>query len=237
MAEKFDEFIEEVEKDIRQEKLEQVWKEYGKAISTVVVVALGVSTIWLLWKNHAQKQLDLTSQKFVTAQQSLAAGNLNEGIGVFDSITHDSSKTYAALARIAKAAALYQKGGEDVKRSAETLKELASLKQADPIMRDYAALTLIRADIDTFDFEKIDEAAKAKLIGHLVSLDDLSKDDAPWRLSALELKGYILYGLKDYTKASESYVKIAHEKDCPSGFKVRAEIMSQIVLKKIQNQN
>lgn len=233
MAEKFDEFIDEVEKDIRQEKLETLWKKYGKVISAFLVLAIGSSSGWVLWSNHSKKQLNLTSQKFMKAQDRVLAGNLNEGVGVYDSIINDSSKTYSELAYIAKAAVLYQKGGEDAKKAVETLTKLSSNKSADPIMRDYATLTLIRMDVDLFDFDKIDDASKAKLMTHLASLDNIAQDKAPWKLLALELKGFVLYGLKDYTKASEVYISIAQTKECPRGLRARAEIMSQVISKKI----
>ncbi|MDP3371535.1 MAG: tetratricopeptide repeat protein [Candidatus Paracaedibacteraceae bacterium] len=235
MAEKFDEFIEEVEKDIRQEKFETLWNKYGKIISTVLIVALGSSSGWVLWRNHSEKQLNLISQKFTKAADRVVSGNINEAIGVYESIVNDSAPTYASLASIAKAAALYEKGGEDAKKAVETLTQLTSRHSTDPIMRDYALLTLIRMDIDLLDFDKITEVNKAKLMTHLASLDNLTKNKAPWKLLALELKGFILYELKDYTKASEIYVAIAQTKACPRGLRARAEIMSQVVLKKIQN--
>jgi hypothetical protein len=233
MAEQFDEFLEDVEKDMRQEKLEKIWKEYGKLISVGLVIAIGGSGGWALWKNHEEKQLNLTSQKFMKAQDLIEKGNINEGLGVYDSIIHDSSKTYAPLAQIAKAGILADKSPEDVKKAETLLMELASNKSADPIMRDFAALTLIRIDLDRMDLKTVSENAKAKLIAHLVTLDALSKDDAPWSLLAQDLKGAILFCLKEYIKSSEIYVKIAQTKDCPRGLKARAEIMSQLILKQM----
>ena len=233
MADKFDEFLEDVEKDMRHEKFEKIWKEYGKLISTGLIIALGGSGAWVLWKNHAEKQLNLTSQKFWRAQEKVNSGNLNEGIGVYESIIHDGSKTYASLAHIAKAALLAEKGGEDAKQAMTLLTELASNKSADPIMRDFAALAVIRLDLDRSELKTIDDATKAKLMTHLVTLDALSTDKSPWRLEAYDLKGLILFTLKDFTKASEAYVKIAQTKDCPRGLQARAEIMSQLILKEM----
>ncbi|MES2252662.1 MAG: tetratricopeptide repeat protein [Pseudomonadota bacterium] len=233
MAEKFDEFLEDVEKDMRQEKFEKVWKEYGKLISTALVIAIGGSGGWVLWKNHKEKELSLTSQKFMKAQEKIDSGSINEGLGVFDSIMHDSSKTYASLAHIAKAALLIEKGGDDAKKAIALLVELSSNKSTDPIMRDFAALTLIRVDLDSTGLESIDEPTKAKLMSHIVTLNLLSAEKAPWALLALDLKGLILFSLKDYAKASDVYVKIAQTKDCPRGLQARAEIMSQLIVKQI----
>ena len=49
MAEKFDEFLEEVEKDIRQEKFLKLWKQYGKQVigvfSAIIVIIIGYN-LW-----------------------------------------------------------------------------------------------------------------------------------------------------------------------------------------------
>lgn len=233
MTEQFDEFLEDVEKDMRQEKLENIWKKYGKLISTVLVIAIGGSSGWVLWKKNFQKQLNLTSQKFMKAQELIDRGNVSEGLGVYDSIIHDSSKTYGSLATIAKAGLLAGKSPEDIKKAQELLTKLSMNKAADKIVRDFAAVTLIRIDLDQSELKAIDGPTKAKLIAHLVSLDKLSADNSPYALLAQELKGTILFALNDYAKAAEVYVKIAQTKDCPRGLQTRAEIMSQLILKNI----
>lgn len=233
MAEQFDEFLEDVEKDMRQEKLDKIWKEYGKLISTVLVIAIGGSSGWVLWRNHYEKQLNLTSQKFMKAQELIERGNVSEGLGVYDSIIHSSAKTYKSLAIIAKAGVLVGKSPEDIKKAETLLTELTLNKSADKIMRDFATVTLIRIDLDRSELKAVDGPTKAKLGAHLVTLDKLVTDSSPYTLLAQELKGTILFALNDYAKASEVYVKIAQTKDCPRGLQARAEIMSQLILKKI----
>jgi hypothetical protein len=235
MAEQFDEFLEDVEKDMRQEKLENIWKEYGKLISTVLMVAIGGSGGWVLWRNHSEKQLNLTSQKFMKAQELVDRGNISEGLGVYDSLIRDSSKTYASLAAIAKAGLLASKTPEDIKKAEALLTELTLNKSADKIMRDFATVTLIRIDLDRSELKTVDGPTRAKLIAYLVTLDKLSTDNSPYALLSQELKGIILFALNDYAKASEVYVKIAQTKDCPRGLQARAEIMSQLILKKISD--
>lgn len=234
MAEQFDEFLQDVEKDMRHEKLEKIWKDYGKLISTLVVIAIGGSGGWVLWKNHTKKQLNLTSQKFMKAQELVDRGNIAEGLGVYDSILNDSSKTYKALAAIAKAGVLSNKTPEDVKKAEALLTELSLNKSVDKIMRDFATVALIRIDIDRSNLKTVDEPTKAKMIAHLVTLDTLCANHSPYTLLAQELKGVILFALNDFAKASEVYVKIAQTKDCPRGLQARAEIMSQLILTKIR---
>lgn len=233
MAEQFDEFLDDVQKDMRKEKLDTIWKEYGKLISTVLVVAIGGSSGWVLWRNHSEEKLNLTSQKFMKAQELIERGNVSEGLGVYDSIIHDSSKTYKSLAAIAKAGVLAGKSPEDIQKAEALLTRLTLDKSADKIMRDFATVTLIRIDLDRSELKTLDGPTKAKLIAHLVTLDKLSTDNSPYSLLAQELKGIILFALNDYAKASEVYVKIAQTKDCPRGLQARAEIMSQLILKNI----
>ena len=234
MAEKFDEFIDDIEKDIRHERFEKLWKEYGKAISAAIIGALALSTGWFMWNSHQDKQLKLTSEKFIKAQSLIDKGDIIAGLNVYDSTINDGAKTYSPLAQLAKATVLLEKGGEDTKKGVEQLTKLASDTKADVLMRDFAALALIRRDIDYINPKEINDQLKGKLAAHIVQLDTLATEKSPWRLLALDLKGIILFTLNDYAKASEAYIAIAQTENCPKGILARAEIMSQLSLKHIQ---
>ncbi len=234
MAEKFDEFIDEIEKDIRHERFEKLWKTYGKTVSIGIIAILGISSSWFFWNNHQDKQLKLMSEKFIKAQSLVDRGDISAGLGVYDSTIADNSKTYSALAQIAKAAVLFDKGGEGTQKATDQLSKLAADSKADPIMRDFASITIIRNDIESLNTHALNEATKTKLNSHITKLDTLSTDKSPWRLIALDLKGIILFTLKEYAKASEVYIAIAQTEGCPRGVLARAEIMSQLALKNIQ---
>jgi hypothetical protein len=234
MAEKFDEFIDEIEKDIRQERFEKLWKEYGKAASIGIIAILGISSSWFFWNKHQDNQLKLTSEKFIKAQSLVERGDISAGLGVYDSIIADQSKTYSALAQIAKAAVLFDKGGEDARKAADQLSKLTADSKADPIMRDFASIAIIRNDIELLNIQSLNDETKAKLKAHLAKLETLSTEKSPWRLMALDLKGIIFFILNDYAKASDVYISIAQTEGCPRGILARAEIMSQLALKNMQ---
>ena len=52
MADQFDEFVQEVENDIRQEKLRDLWDKYGKIASSVIGGVLTIGVGITLWQNH-----------------------------------------------------------------------------------------------------------------------------------------------------------------------------------------
>ena len=67
--------IREVDEDLRQERLERLWKAYGKyviAACVAVVVAVGGNEYW---KYYQAQQLDRDSTTFQSALDRLNGGN------------------------------------------------------------------------------------------------------------------------------------------------------------------
>jgi hypothetical protein len=230
MADKFDEFLEEVENDIRNERLSKLWAKYGKIVSAAVVGAVLLSAGWVLYNNHHKKQISLNSEMLLKASDLLSAGKMEEAIGVLDHITHDSNPPYGEMAQMVKASTLISKGGEDVVRGKEILSIIVKKSHIDPVIRDLAEFSLIKADADLINFNSPNEDEMAKINGLIERLTPLTADKHPWRFQAMDLKGFLLFKTKRFTEASEIYVAIAQAEKCPKGITARAEIMSQLIL-------
>jgi hypothetical protein len=237
MAEKYDEFIEDIQNDIRQENIEKLWKKYGTIVVSTATLMLAASTGWMIYSNNRENALVVTSDKFIKASNLAASKNVTSAIGVFESIQKDGFPTYSALSHIAEAKALSEKGGADFKKAQTILQNLSKDNTADVVFRDYAALTYVKNEIDLLNLTVENDGplqadVKAKLENLVMKLDQISGEDAPWALGALDLKGLILLNLKEFSKASEVYIKILQTPHCPRGLLTRADLMSQYILRK-----
>ena len=227
MADKFDEFLEEVEQDIRHERLEKLWKEYGKTLMIAVVGVLVLTIGFMAWKNHQHKQYLILSEQFVGAQNLIAQGKIPEAIGVMQSLSKGSHHGYAVLARFLEAGLLSKEGAQqDIKHAQEIYTSIAQDKNADKHLQDLATFFTVKLEIDRLPSVP-DEAVVKKL---LETLDPLTQSDNPWHSIAKELKGLLLYKQNKIPEASEIFISLIQDAKSPSELRMRAQLMSQILV-------
>jgi hypothetical protein len=223
MSNQFDEFLEEVEKDIRQDKFEKLWKQYGRMVITVVTAVLIAVAAYMLWQNHQEKRRRQLSEMFVQAYSYLDQGKNREALGLLDEISKSSHKYYVVMSRFAKAAHLTSLGKADDKKSATEIYEgIVKDSNVEEYLRDFAELRAIMLKIDG-DHGKNKEALK-KCLNDAERL--VNSKNKVWRLLAMEAKAVILDMLND-PKAADIFIAIAQDQDAPKGLRQRAQMMSQ----------
>ena len=125
MSNNFEQFVQEVESDLRQEKFEQLWKKYGKSIVIGFAVIIGLSAAFNFWQHHQAKQRDIISQQFVSAQTLLFNKNIGDALSAMEGISKSSHRSYSTLAKFNMAAILRQETGhKDLNRAEEIYKDL-----------------------------------------------------------------------------------------------------------------
>ena len=227
MADKFDEFLEEVEQDIRHERLEKLWKEYGKTLVIAVVGVLALTAGFMAWKNHRHNQHVIFSEQFVGAQNLIAQGKTSEAIGVMQSLSKGSHHGYAVLAKFLEASLLVKEGPQqDLKSAQDVYVSIEKDKSADKHLRDLATFFKVSLEIDRLPSAP-DEASIKKLIE---TLEPLTHQDNPWHSIAKELKGLLLYKQNKMTEASEIFISLIQDEKSPAELRMRAQLMSQVLV-------
>lgn len=223
---KFDEFLDEVENDIRQERYEKLWKTYGKHVSTGITAILVVLAGYSLWTNHKSREHTKNSEYYLEAQQLLAAGKNDQALSSFRSISSDN--TYEPLAKFSEAAILTAENNENknIDQAIALYDELAQNTHIEDLWRSIAALESIRLQFDQ-------NPTKAEDL--FPALDPLCKEGVSIRPLALEQKAYMLQKLNKNTEAADIYAEIIQIKDAPDGVATRAQIMSEKLASKIPN--
>lgn len=221
MAEKdkFDEFLEEVENDIRQERFAKLWHTYGKHVTTGITVILVGLAGYTLWTNHQSKEHAKSSEFFMTAQQLITEGKTEQASAVLKEIGGDG--TYGPLAKFSEAALLADgvgPEGKTVDQAIALYDHLATDPKIELLWRHVAALQSIRLKFD----QDADRGADL-----LPALDVLVADGAPLQALAMEQKAYMLHVMGKNAEAAELFVKLIQMKDAPEGIVMRAQIMSE----------
>jgi hypothetical protein len=220
MAEKFDEFLEEVEKDIRQEKLLQLWKKYGKQVTAglvAIVILIAGYNLWSQYKHNKHLQM---AEKLITAQELIAQGESAKAQTILTNLSQESTSTYQSLGLFQSAALLMQEGSTQKQREAiKIYDQLAGNKKIEPLWRDLAALLSIMVQIDLPDV-KVDEL--------LSQVEPLTSDQNPWRYFAKEMKGLLLYRKGDKAQSTEIFARLVQDSQTPQEISLRSRLMVQI---------
>jgi hypothetical protein len=223
MAEKdkFDEFLEEVEQDIRHEKYFKLWQKYGRFITGGAIGILAVVASYNIYSHYEIKHRQEVAQKFADVEQLVARGQVEQALGVLASLSHETTKTFPLLADFSRAALLKRQGGSDnLAKAQEIYQSLSENPKCLPKWQDLAKLLHIYIDIEQ-NHSSYDVLIK--------KLEPLYAENAPWRSLALETAGILHYKNGAKAQASEIFVRLAQDKNTSEGIMIRSQLISQIL--------
>jgi hypothetical protein len=231
MSNNFEQFIQEVESDLRQEKFEHLWKKYGKSVTIGFAVIIGLSAAFNLWQHHQAKQRDIISQQFVNAQTLMFNKNIGDALAAMEGISKSSHRSYSALAKFNMASILRQETGhKDLNRAEEIYKDLMN-SSTEQMFRELATVLYVSLRLDRIKDDDQDEFKKLEKL-----MEPCIDGASPYRHLALELKGMIELRQKNHTKATETFVAIAQDEKCPKDLRLRAQVMTQSLASQLAEQ-
>jgi hypothetical protein len=204
----------EVEEEVRRERFEQLWKQYGDyVIAGAALVVIAVAG-WQIYDRYETNQRQKASETLIAAQamaESGAADRANAALGV---VAKDAPSGYAEMARMTEAGSLLAAGRRD--EAVEIYKSLAA-KDSGPAGR----AALIRAG-----WAMADVSSKQDL---QTLLAPVSGNDSPWRFTAREIFAFADYHAHDLKTAEIEFRALANDKDAPEGLQHRAGAMADFV--------
>jgi hypothetical protein len=96
----------EVEEEVRRERFEQIWKQYGDYIIAGVALVVIAVAGYELWLRYEANQKLKASETFIAAQQLADGGNVNQASAAFGVVAKEAPDGYAKLARLSQAGVL-----------------------------------------------------------------------------------------------------------------------------------
>ena len=199
--------FQEVEEDVRRERYEQIWKQYGTYIMMAAAVLVLAVAGYQAWQRYDLSQRQIISDRYRAASQSAQAGNPTKAETDFAALAKDAPSGYATLAKFHLAGAYLAQGKRDP--AVALLRELTT--SSDPIVSSTARLKLAWATADALP--------KTEIVS---LLQPLTAEDNPWRFAASEVIAYV--DLKDGARAQAlaEYQKLSQETAAPSNLRQRA---------------
>lgn len=211
---KADQFIREVEEELRQERLWKLWQRFGPYVIGVAVAVVLATAGKVGWESWRDKRLQEQANAFAAAQ-ALYATDPAAAAAKFRELAASADAGFASLARLMAAAALMEAG-----RRAEAVAVLKENAAAgtDPALDQVSALFAVEYRLDDGDAQ----ALRAELA-------PLAKPDAVFRHSAREHEAVLAMRSGDPERARALSKEIVDDATAPPGQKSRLRELLEIL--------
>jgi hypothetical protein len=212
MANQDDGFLREIEEELRRERLEKLWRQYGTYfLAGAALIVLGV----LLYQYIEGRRIAAAEARGAQYQDALTLANdKKEGSAEaeFKKIAEEEGSGYAELARLQLAGALLKDGKKPEALAA--YEALANQSGADELLRSFAALQAAALRLGEADFTEMQNR-----------LTPLMGDNAPWRYNARELLGLAAFKAGNSNEARALLTPLLVDQKAPETIAERAKIV------------
>ncbi|HUJ36776.1 MAG TPA: tetratricopeptide repeat protein [Hyphomicrobium sp.] len=211
MANQDENFLREVEEELRRERFERIWKEYGTFIlagaALIVIGVLGYKYV----ENRRLTAAQTTGQRYEGAVDLASSGKDGSAEKEFAAIVAEGTGGYPELARLQLAGVLLKQG-----KKADAIAAYDELAKSgtDPLLRDYAALQAAGARLGEADFTEMQNR-----------LTPLMADTSPWRYSARGLLGVAAFKAGKPDEARTVLTPLLVDQKTPPSIAERAQIV------------
>jgi len=205
----------EVDEDVRRDRFEQLWKQYGNLVVAVALLAVAAAAGWQLYGHFRLKAEERASAKFQTALEASESGRTAEADSLLANVVKKGPAGYALLARFRVAA---ETGARDPAAGVKLYDALAADSSLGSALQGLAQL---RAALLLADSQPAAELAKR--------LDPLTAASSPWRNLAREILGLAELKANDYDAAGRHFDEIVTDPETPAALRQRVEIYLGVV--------
>ena len=205
-----EEFVREVDEDIKEEERIKLWK---KVFPYVVSVSLGIiifTSGYVFWNNYTDSLNQQLGDDFTAAVQLANEEDLDASILALDRIVDEGSDGYVTLAKMKKASLLIQRGELELGLNIYLDLERNAVDQS---FRDIASILYVLNSMDTEDPEAL-----------LEKINKLESSQI-WRSSALEMKAFLKLKQNKVEEARKIFEGILNLPSTPSSLATRAKNM------------
>ncbi|KAF0138466.1 MAG: hypothetical protein FD153_1299 [Rhodospirillaceae bacterium] len=207
-----DAFIREVDGDLREERLRQIWKRHGGLIVAMVVVIVVLVGGYEAWKQWQGKQAVAHALRYDAAVVLIESGRTSEGDAALAALAAEANGGYRVVATLRRAAALVTQG----KSALALWEQVANDSAAPQPYREAAAFLAVLSSVDAPDTPE-----RAAL------LESLTADTNPWRFSALEVSAVRALQRNDTIAARAFLHRLTDGPETPAGVRSRANALLQ----------
>lgn len=214
--------FQEIEKDIRRERLDKFWERYRfQIISALVTIVVGVAGF--LWYGEAtQRRNAALSDQYLAATELMVSGNEAAGMAALDEIIAEASGGYVVLASMQKAARLAGDGQTD--EAVRTYDAIRSSNKTEDVLGQLAAIKAGWLLVESENY-----AAMNARLGDIA----FAEEEGPWAAAATEILAYSAVREENFEEAESLYSKIRGMRSATMGIVGRTAEMQSIIQPRI----
>lgn len=201
-------FIEEVDEEVRRERLEKLWKRWSPAAAGFVIVLLAGIAGFQFWQSHRAEKAAADAAAFNAALSLAQADKPAEAATAFASLAGTAGDGYALLARFQQAANLV--AAKDIPGAIAAYDAIVADGGVDERFRNLARYLAAFHGLETLDVE----ALKQRLAAIPVN--------GPWSGNARELQAMAELKAGNVDAARQLLTALADDALAPPGLRGRA---------------
>ncbi len=211
-----EEFIREVDEDLRHKQLTNVWKKFGPyvmafLVGTVLFVAGNVTL-----KNYNESQYAKVADKYSKVEQSVEANDMDEALKNLEALSDTNVNGYQILAAFKEADIELGKGNTETAIAA--LDKLGGAAGVDKVYRDLASLKAAMIALDSASYDEI----KARLA-------PLTIEGNVWKYMAKELLAMAALASGNGEEAKNLLTQLEQDLEAPQQVKTRAKDFKSVI--------
>lgn len=205
-----DAFIQEIDEDVKNDNLKQLWEKYGVFIVLFVVLAVSATVSFEKFKSWRAAQNQAATETYMSAVQ--LKENPEETLAALQQINQSSQGIFSDFAKLQIANVLFNQNKNDEAKA--TLQSLIDDQQVNAEVKNIALIKLA-----TY---MVDELPKAEFEAMLKPILDANNS---WTPLAQDLLAMSAIKEGDVDTARTIYENILKIKDLPDNFKTKIQDM------------
>jgi hypothetical protein len=207
--------FQEVDEEIRRERLRKLWERYGNVLVAVCVAIVVAVAVWRGYDWWQTKKAAEAGAAFENAVTLAEAGKHQEAEAAFAKIASDGTAGYRTLAKLRVAAQLAQ---TDKSGAIKAYDELAADNSAGDVVRQLASVRAAFLLVDTAPYSEIK-----------TRLEPLTGSGKVFRHTARELLALSAWKSGDVSATKQWTGMIMTDPQSPQGTRSRAEVLSELI--------
>jgi hypothetical protein len=207
--------FQEVDEEVRRERLEKLWKQYGNYIIAALVVVLACIGAWRAYIYWEERKATEAGAAYEAATTLADQGKHAEAQAAFAKLASEGTAGYRTLARFREAAQL---GLSDAKAAVAAYDALVADGSLGRTLQDLAAVRAGLLLVDTASYQEL-----------RTRLEPLTAADRPFRHSARELLAFGAWRAGDNAAANQWINAVYSDPETPGGIRNRIDMLAALL--------